>query len=105
VVDESLEWFAAIERRGKEAAEGDISPGYLEDIPPADQPGSGFHVSDRYTRCPGTADERTDAGSHDETGDQPALFQGPEHADVGEAFQAAATENQGEGAFWSHGAP
>jgi hypothetical protein len=34
VVDEDLEWFAAVERRREQTAEGDISPGYLEDVPP-----------------------------------------------------------------------
>ena len=105
VVDEDLEGLAAVERRRKQTAEGDISPGYLEDVPPTHQPGSRFHVSARYTRCPRTADERPDAGSHDKVGDQLALLQGPEHTNVGQAFKAAATEDQGEGAFGSHRAP
>jgi hypothetical protein len=45
VIDEDLERFAAVERRRKQTAERDISPGYLEDVPSTHQPGSRFHVS------------------------------------------------------------
>jgi hypothetical protein len=105
VVDENLEWFAAVERGSKETTEGDIGPGNLEDVPPPHQQRSRFHLSDRYARCPRTPDERSNAGAHDEAGDQPALLQGPEHTYVGQAFEAAATEDQGERAFGNHGAP
>jgi hypothetical protein len=102
LVDQNFEGFAAVKGGSEKTSEGHIGPGYLEDVPAADHPGSGLHSPGRYPRGPCGRDERSDAGAYDQAGDQLSLFQSPEHADVSEPFQAAATEDQGEGAIRYH---
>jgi hypothetical protein len=54
--DEGFERFAAIERWGKEAPESDIRASNLEDVPTADQSGSGLHLLGRHSGRPSCCD-------------------------------------------------
>jgi hypothetical protein len=102
LVDQQLEGFTAVKGGSEKAAEGNVGTGYLKDVPAADYPGSGLHSPGRHPCGPGSRDERSDAGAYYQAGDQISLLQRPEHADVSEPFQAAATEHQGEGAIRYH---
>jgi hypothetical protein len=89
--DESFEGFPTVQGRGEESAERHIRAGYLEDIPAPDQPGSRFHLMGRHPRSPCRGDERSDTRANHQIGNQTPLFERPEHADVGEPFQATTT--------------
>jgi hypothetical protein len=105
VVYQGFEGLAAVKCRGKETAEGYVSPGDLEDVLATYEAGPSFHVSDWYTGCPCRADQGADTRPYNEARHQLALFEGPKHTDVGQAFKAAAAENEGKWAFWNHEAP
>jgi hypothetical protein len=84
--DQYFEWLAPVKRGSEETAEGDIGPGKLKDVTPADQTGAGIHLPDRYSSSPRCANKRSDAGADDQAGNQAALLESPEHTDVGEPF-------------------
>src|SRR3982750_231038 len=105
MLDEGFQGFAAIERGSKQPPERYIGPSHLEDVAPAHQVGSGFHLLERDPGGPGSPDERSDAGTHHETGDQASLLQGPEYPDMGQALETTAAQNQGEGAIGYHRLP
>jgi hypothetical protein len=100
--DEGFEGLAAIERGRKKAAEGHVGAGHLEDVTPPDLKSSGLHLAGGYPSRPSRRDERADAGAYYQARHQPALFQSPQDANVGEPFQATATQDQGKGAVGYH---
>jgi hypothetical protein len=99
---ESFEGLAPVECGRKEPAEGNVRASHLEDVTPADQERSRLHLARGHPGRPSRGDERADAGAHNQARHQPPLFQGPEDADVGEPFQATATQDQGKGAIGYH---
>jgi hypothetical protein len=103
--NEALEGLAPVERWGQESPEGDIGSRYLEHVAAPNQASPPVHLGDGNPRGPRGGDQRADTRSHDEVGNEATLLQGPEHADVGQPFEAAATENQGEGTVWNHNLP
>ena len=98
----NLERLAAVEGGRHQPAERDIRPGDLEDVPPPHQARPRLHLLEGHPGGPGGADQRADAGAHHQAGHQAPLLEGPEHTDVGEPLEAAATEHQGEGSVRVH---
>jgi hypothetical protein len=95
MLDQGFERFTAIQCGGKKTAEGDIGPGYLEHVPAAYQSGSGLHLAGGDASRPGRRDQRADTGAYDQGGNQPPLFQGAEHPDMGQTLQPATAQYQG----------
>ena len=100
--DQRLERLAPVEGRRQQPAERDIHPCHLEHVAPADLERPGLHLVRGGAGSPGRADQRPDARSHHEARHQPSLTERAQHADVGQAFEAAAAEHQGEGSVRVH---
>jgi hypothetical protein len=60
VVDQDFQWFSTVQGGSEESSEGDVGPGHLEDIPPANQAGPGFHLAARHPGGPRSGDQGAD---------------------------------------------
>jgi len=101
--DEGFKGLAALEGRGKQSAEGDVGSSYLKDIPAADQSGPRFHVAEWHSGSPRSSDERPDARSDHQARHQAPFLQRLEDPDMGQAFEAATTEDECKRAVGYHG--
>ena len=100
--DQRLERLAAVQCGRQQAPQRDVDAGHLEYVPPLHQERPRFHPGGRGPRGPGRPDQRPDARPDHQAGRQSALFERPEHADVGESLEAAAAEYEGEGSVRDH---
>ena len=100
--DQRLERLAAVEGRRQQPPERHVHAGHLEHVAPPDLERPRLHLRGVAPGRPGGADQRPDARPHHQARHQPALLERAEHADVGEPFEAAAAENQGEGSVRVH---
>ncbi len=102
LVDELEQRVGPVERGSEQSPQRHVRARHLEHVAATDPERPGLHAIGADAGGPGRAHQRADARPDHQAGHQPAFLERAEHADVGQPFEAAAAEHEGEGSFRLH---